>query len=166
MTLILYIVRHAEADEKSSGITDLQRELNTNGLRQATYVGQYLRKHKANPDIIICSPAIRALTTATIIAEQLDKPPEKIIQKDNLYEASVRNLLQLVNVLQASWKKVVLVAHNPGLHYFVEYITGDVLTKLEPSGLVEISFELTDWEIVIEKSGSLGSYYVPESKTL
>ena len=47
MTLKIFIIRHAEADEKLAGMKDIQRELNTNGLRQATFVGQFLKKHKA-----------------------------------------------------------------------------------------------------------------------
>ncbi len=164
MTFKLYIVRHAKAMDKAVDMTDAQRELSTTGLRQATHVGQYLKSEQMIPNVIICSTANRALTTATIIAEQLDISDDSLILKDTLYEASVRTLLQLVNVFQSGWKNVVLVAHNPGLHYFVEYITGDVLDKLGTGGVAEICFELDDWEMVSQNTGQLKSYYKPNLK--
>jgi len=164
MHLSLFIVRHAHSFEKVGGQPDVQRELSVVGVQQATYVGQYLFDQNMNPDIIICSSATRAYTTAMLIAERLDISSDKIVQKQDLYNASVRNLLQMVNTLHVSWKQVILVAHNPSLHYFIDFITGDSLNALEPASLVELSFELGGWEFVSEKSGSLISYLPPFTK--
>ena len=155
MKLKLFIIRHAHAMEKSYGQTDAQRELDSKGYAQASAIGTILKAGKILPDVIISSTANRALATSNVIVDKLEKSPEILIQKSNLYEASVRNILEVVNILQSNWEVVIIVGHNPSLHYFVEYITGEPLDRLSPAGIVELAFDLDGWEFVSEKTGQI-----------
>lgn len=161
MKLKLFIIRHAQAMEKSFGQSDAQRELNSTGYAQAASVGAILKDKKISPDIVITSTADRALATSNSIVDKLDKPAEILIQKSSLYEASVRNILEVVNILQSNWEVVIIVGHNPSLHYFVEYITGEPLDNLSPAGIVELVFDLDGWEFISEKTGHIEQVFNP-----
>ena len=82
----------------------------------------------------------------------------EIIEKKDLYEASVRTILQNVNVLKNEWKTVLIVAHNPAIHYFAEFITGEVIDGMEPCAMVEITFDLESWAMVSERTGTFQTY--------
>ena len=154
----LLLVRHANALEKIQGNTDYNRSLSALGLRQATYLGELLKSSKAIPDAIICSSATRAAATANIFRERLKDGQKDIIEKKDLYEASVRTILHNVNVLKNEWKTVLIVAHNPGIHYFAEFITGKAIDGMEPCAMVEITFDFESWAMVSEQTGTFQKY--------
>lgn len=65
----IYFIRHAEA--QGSGKSDFERELSPKGKRDAMRLGELLRSENMLPRLIIASSAVRALTTARIIAATL-----------------------------------------------------------------------------------------------
>ena len=65
----IYFIRHAEA--QSGGRSDFERELSPKGKRDAMRLGELLRSENMLPRLIIASSAVRALTTARIIAATL-----------------------------------------------------------------------------------------------
>lgn len=67
----LFIMRHGEAGWHTQ---DQQRELTDVGRKQVARVAARLAEHHSRPEIIWCSPLIRARQTAAIIAERLNCP--------------------------------------------------------------------------------------------
>ena len=65
----LYIVRHAKSSWKNPGLADIDRPLNKRGKGDAPLMGKVLRKAGVEPDLILSSPANRAITTAEVIAK-------------------------------------------------------------------------------------------------
>ncbi|MBY0496329.1 MAG: histidine phosphatase family protein [Cyanobacteria bacterium] len=65
----LLILRHAKSSRADSSHQDWQRPLNDRGRRDAPRVGDWLRTRAIVPDIIITSNALRARTTAQIVAK-------------------------------------------------------------------------------------------------
>ena len=88
----LYFVRHGESfinirdvfATKVGGPNDLG--LTENGKNHALQGAAIARKNGLKVDRIICSPALRARETATIIAGRIGFPPEKIICDDRFVE--------------------------------------------------------------------------------
>ena len=68
----LYIVRHAKSSWKTD-LNDFNRPLNKRGKKSAPDMGERLKKLKVMPDLILSSPALRAITTAVIIAARLGR---------------------------------------------------------------------------------------------
>lgn len=87
---------------------DFDRPLNDRGNENAPFMGKLLKKEKIFPDLIISSPAKRAITTARKIADEIDYPKNKIIEEPKIYEAHVKTLLQIVNSLDDEIKTVFL----------------------------------------------------------
>ncbi|UII23949.1 SixA phosphatase family protein [Fulvivirga ligni] len=162
MSKTLFLIRHAKAMEKLSGQTDNERELDSVGLQNATRMGINLNHQSLQPDIIISSPANRAFTTASLIAEQIKYDTHRIHPNPEIYEASTRTLLQVINQFKNDWQNVVLVGHNPSVSYLAEYITKEEIGNVTTCGVVRIEFDFDDWAMVSEGTGDLISYEYPD----
>jgi phosphohistidine phosphatase len=66
--MILYLVRHAEALEKSENVTDEWRHLTEKGRKEALQVAKYIPGLGSKPRLILTSPLTRAVQTAEIAA--------------------------------------------------------------------------------------------------
>ena len=159
----LYLIRHASSNEKEPDQKDIDRTLSTDGIQEATRVGHHFKQEGIQPDIIITSPAVRALGTATLIAEQLKYNTDQIHENDELYVASVRTLLQVVNNLKTEWNKVFIITHNPAVSYLAEYITGSEVGSMAAGGFAHIRTAAKEWMEVSEGIGDLIEYRDPKS---
>jgi phosphohistidine phosphatase len=162
MSKSLFLLRHGRASEKVSGQKDIDRSLDAVGLQNSSRMGMKLKEDQIRFDIILSSPAERAMNTATLIAEQVGYDPSRIHVNEDIYEASVRSLLNTVNHFKNSWETVLLVGHNPSISYLTEYISNGEVGTIETCGLVEVSFDIDSWEEVGEHSGSLKNYVHPD----
>jgi phosphohistidine phosphatase len=68
----LFLIRHAKSSWDDTALPDKDRPLNDRGWRDAPKMGKRLAKRHVKPDLILSSPAVRALRTAEIIAKKLD----------------------------------------------------------------------------------------------
>ncbi|MES2957129.1 MAG: histidine phosphatase family protein, partial [Pseudomonadota bacterium] len=67
----LLLVRHAQARPEGPSLLDRDRPLDDVGKRDAPKMGERLTKRNVKLDLVVSSPALRALTTAQLIAEEL-----------------------------------------------------------------------------------------------
>src|SRR5262245_44557478 len=111
----LFLIRHAKSSWAEPGLSDRERPLNDRGRRDAPKMGKRLAKRDAVPDLILSSPAVRALETAEIIAEKLDYRRKDIVVVDRLYGVAADDLLALIQKLDDKLQRVMLFGHNPGL---------------------------------------------------
>lgn len=92
----IYFIRHAEA--QSGNGSDFERTLSQVGELCAIKLGEKLRSLGLAPDLIIASPAMRALHTARIIANALDAT-KRVASLRELYDASLWDLAKFVRSL-------------------------------------------------------------------
>src|SRR6202045_3243810 len=111
----LFLIRHAKSSRDDTALPDKDRSLNDRGRRDAPKMGKKLAKRDVTPDLILSSPARRALTTAEIIAKKLDYKPKDIVVVDRLYAGAVHGLLDVVHKLGDKLERVMLFGHNPEL---------------------------------------------------
>ena len=71
MSITLYIVRHAKAEDRATFMADHDRQLTSDGIMAAARMGRYLHGKAILPDVIISSTAPRAKDTAKVMAEQI-----------------------------------------------------------------------------------------------
>jgi hypothetical protein len=83
------------------------------GLIDAPKMGKRLAKRDVQTDLILSSPAMRALTTAEIIAKKLDYKLEDIVVDDRLYAGEADDLLIVIHKLGDKLERVMLFGHNP-----------------------------------------------------
>jgi len=92
----LYLIRHAKSSWDNHDISDFERDLNHRGKLDAPLMAKIIRQKKIKPDLIISSPAVRAINTANIFAGILDYPVEKIEANEKLYDAGLKELTDVV----------------------------------------------------------------------
>jgi phosphohistidine phosphatase len=165
MVRTLLLVRHAEAARADAGTKDIQRPLTAKGFREASRAGRFLAEKEALPDAVLCSSADRAVSTAERICEQLKFSLEAISQQEEIYNASVRNLLEVIHALPARLGQVLLVGHNPALTYLAEYLSGDEIGHMEPGAIVKLEIEGESWEIAGQRTAHLQYHLSPEQIT-
>ncbi len=153
MTKILYLVRHAEAESSGGGLKDLNRHLTSIGVRDSNHLGMFLANAPVHPDIIMTSHSDRAQETALILAEQMRYGVDKIKIEEELYEAPIRILLRLINELPENIESAVVVAHNPGISFLADYLTGEDIGNMTPCTSIAIEFEVDKWTLVAAKTG-------------
>ena len=158
----LYLVRHAQAEEHTSGKKDVERQLTAQGYQDASRVGNYFKNEGFHPDIIIHSYATRTTETVERINEQIAVDQDHIESSEDIYEASARILLQTVCNIPAEMRSAIIVGHNPSITYLAEYITGAEIGHVHPAGIVHIQVPFTSWQEVSEKNCDFIKYLRPQ----
>ncbi|WP_017729827.1 SixA phosphatase family protein [Nafulsella turpanensis] len=157
----LFFIRHSLAREAFRGQADNERELSESGSIRAMQLASFLHEKGVKPDALLSSAAVRARTTAELLAEKILGPGKEVVFHDDLYESSVRLMLSLINQLEEKWKQVVIIGHNPVLPYTVEYLTGNIVETLEAGGVLRLTTEADKWAEISGKTMDLQEYIAP-----
>jgi len=150
----LYLIRHAAAKDTERGSKDFDRILLPEGARNASMLGRKFFKDNKSIDLILSSPATRAADTAILIAEQMRYDTNRIQYPEVLYEASVREMLIIINELPEDYKNVMIIGHNPTISYFAEYITNEDVGSLSVGGMAAIGIK-PFWNHVSQGTGNV-----------
>lgn len=158
----LLLVRHAKSSWDYPGLTDFERPLNKRGRRDAPFMGKLLKKKKIISDLIISSPATRAITTARHFANGLDYPLEKISTDERLYDADYTDISDVIFEVNDEVKCLMIVSHNPGLTEVADRLTGKYIDNIVTSAILNINFETVSWSKVNSKNARIGFYEYPK----
>lgn len=162
----LIIVRHGKAESKFYPVKDFDRELTDQGKKDAKEMAVRFLLKQIIPDQWLSSPASRTLETAMIFANEFQVKLSDIQQEKNIYEASIRDLLHVINAASDSSASMILFGHNPSASDIVEYLTGSTGYTLPTSGVAVISFSTNVWKEISKETGSLEWLAFPDSATL
>ena len=163
--LQLTLIRHAKSSWDNPALSDFDRPLNKRGMKNAPLMGKIISKRGLVFERIVASPALRAITTAHLIAGKQGFPEQDIQQRDELYDASVDELLDCVHSLDNQYASIALVAHNPGLTSLCNYLSGESIANLPTCAVAVIEFDLDDWQAVNQDMGKLVLYEYPRKYT-
>jgi len=140
----LFLIRHAKSSWDDTALPDKDRPLANRGRRDAPKMGRRLAKREVKPDLILSSPARRALTTAEIIAKKLNYKRRDIVVDDRLYACAVRDLLNIVHKLGENLERVILFGHNPELTEFAHRLSSEI-THMPTCAVAEFRFNAKSW---------------------
>ena len=144
----LILIRHAKSSWKDSSLDDRERPLNKRGERDAPEMGARLARRKHKPNLIVSSPAVRALETARITARKLGYPRKDIAVEDRLYGAGVAELLDVIRNTDESVTTLMLFGHNPGLTELANHLGPRPIPNLPTCGVLHLRFETETWSVV------------------
>lgn len=142
----LYIVRHAKSSWDSPGNADHERPLLEKGKKRTKRVIDYLLENKVQVDLIISSHAVRARSTANIIANALHYPENEIQISANVYHGDLDSLFNIFYDLSDNIHSLMLVGHNPTFTTFANNFLDKEIDWLPTSGIVCIEFDTDKWE--------------------
>ena len=140
----LFLIRHAKSSWDDTALPDKDRPLDDRGKRDAPKMGKRLEKRDVKPDLILSSPAIRALTTAQIIAKKLDYKRKDIVVDDRLYAGEADDLLNVIHKLGNKAERVMLFGHNPELTEFAGRLSSEI-THMPTCAVAELPFRAKSW---------------------
>jgi len=112
-------------------------------------MGKRLAERKLKPDLLLSSPALRALTTAQLIADELGYARKDIALDDQLYATSAEELLAVVRALDKKLDCVMLFGHNPEFTDFAHRLS-EQITEMPTCAVARFSFDTKAWEDVGE----------------
>jgi phosphohistidine phosphatase len=153
-TLRLLICRHAKSSWQDTSLSDFERPLNRRGERDAPEMGHRMARRGVVPDLIMASPAVRAIATAIHYAQQLGIPPTQIRRNPEQYEASVSALVGLIRTVDSGVGTLMLVGHNPESTDLANVLGGLSIENIPTCGIVALVFFQRAWADLAAGSGS------------
>ncbi|MBI1937777.1 MAG: phosphohistidine phosphatase SixA [Ignavibacteriales bacterium] len=158
----LYLVRHAKSSWDNPDFSDFDRPLNKRGKHDAPFMGKLLKKENVKPDLIYSSPAVRAITTAQIFADELDYPKKKIVESISIYESGIKELEEIVQKISEEHKSVLIFGHNPALTSFANHLGNKFIDNVPTCAVVGIEFDVKNWKQVEHGTGKTFMFDFPK----
>ena len=143
----LYLVRHAKSSKDDPSLADRDRPLDERGERDAPKMGQRLAQRGVKPDLILSSPAARALATAQPIAKALGYKLGDIALNERLYASEADALLGVICALDNKLDSVMLVGHNPEMSDLANRLASEI-TDMPTCAVAEFGFDVKSWSQV------------------
>jgi phosphohistidine phosphatase len=145
----LVLVRHAKSAWDAPGLADHERPLAKRGLRDAPEMGRRLAERGLEPDVIRSSTAVRARTTAELIAEGLGLAPDRLDLDERLYGASPEDILDVVREFDDAVGTAMVVAHDPGMSDLAFALSGTI-EHMPTCAIAEFRFDVASWPEAVE----------------
>jgi phosphohistidine phosphatase len=142
----LLILRNARSRSKDLNLSDHDRPLDELGKDDALNMGKLIKYKDLVPDFIISSTALRAKTTAEIVAKECKYEGEGIALERSLYEGKSKEYMNIIERLSDRHSSVLLVGHNPTIEEIIEMFTdysSDVI--MSSCSLAHLSLSIEKW---------------------
>ncbi|MFF5568811.1 SixA phosphatase family protein [Streptomyces sp. NPDC012623] len=162
----IVLLRHAKADWPE--VSDHERPLAERGRADASLAGRTLAGTGIDFDLALCSTAVRTRETWKLAVQELPQRP-RTVYEDRLYEASLGELIAVVNETPDEVGDLLLIGHNPGTHALADALAGEAdpgaLGRMTRSGFPTSSFAVIGfsgtWKSVEHGVGRLDQFWSP-----
>jgi len=142
----LILVRHGKAVISEETFEDVDRPLKLRGVRDSLSIAKTLKEKNITPSQITTSHAARACHTATIFAECLHYPLESVTITHKLYNASLKDLIDLIRQTANKINVHLLVGHNPTFTFATNEFLKEPIYDLPTAGVALLNFNVDKWE--------------------
>jgi phosphohistidine phosphatase len=163
----LWLLRHAKSSWDDPDLSDRLRPLAPRGVRAAKAMARHMRAAGVAPDLVLCSPARRAVQTWEGVAPGV--PPDTAVEIDEaIYHAEGDELLDRLRRVPSGIASVLLVGHNPGLQDLAVELVGSgdpglrerLVTKFPTAALASIEVP-GEWHELTWGAATLVAVVVP-----
>jgi phosphohistidine phosphatase len=142
---MLFLVRHAKSSWKDVGLADRERPLSGRGKRDAPRIGALLARRFPCPEILVTSPAVRAVQTAEAMAVALGREPDDFLVDTRIYDAGPEELIEAIRRFDDRARHAMLVGHNPALTELASRLAGRDLGNVPTCGVVIFNLATDTW---------------------
>ncbi|KQX13439.1 phosphohistidine phosphatase [Streptomyces sp. Root431] len=162
----IVLLRHAKADWSDE--SDHERPLAERGRKDAPVAGRRLAGTGIGFDLALCSTAVRTRETWKLAVHELSQRP-RTVYEDRLYEASLGELIALLNEVSDEVSDLLVIGHNPGMHALADALAGesdgDLLPRMNRSGFPTSAYAVLafngSWKSVEHGVGRLVDFWTP-----
>ncbi len=158
----LVLVRHATAVETGPRGSDFHRRLKKRGRREALLMAERLATMASAPDLLLSSPADRALETARVFAERFGVGETAIEQREQLYGGLLaEEFMRLVRTLDDRHQCVFVFGHDPSFSEFAGLLAADFNELIPKAGYVVIDVPRRTWRTLRGGDGTVAAFERP-----
>lgn len=119
-------------------------------------------------DLALCSTAVRTRETWKLAVHEMPHRP-KTVYEERLYEASLGELIALLNETPDDVQNLLLIGHNPGMHAVADALAGsaegETMARMTRGGFPTAAFAVIEfsgsWKGVEHGVGKLVEYWTP-----
>jgi len=159
----LTIIRHAKSSWDQPDLDDIARPLNERGKHAIKIIGKHLREKHLQPDLIISSPATRALETAKGISELVQYDKKKMVVEPVVYFGTSSAIIEMLKGLNDRYNDVFLFGHEPILSSLIFQLSRTHLEKFPTCSVFRIAFKNDTWAVL--KTGTKVFFVTPKELT-
>ena len=159
----LFLLRHAKSSWDYPRLRDFERPLAGRGNRDAPVMGRRFLERGAKVDCIISSPAVRARSTALLMAEAIGFPVDDVASNPDLYFCGTAMYLKAASLVDENCEFAMLVGHNPTITDFANEMTNAGIANIPTCGLVEMSLPIDHWREIGPGIATLVKFDFPKN---
>ncbi|WP_326602902.1 histidine phosphatase family protein [Streptomyces sp. NBC_01799] len=162
----IVLLRHAKAEWSQD--SDHERPLAERGRKDAPVAGRKLVDSGIVIDLALCSTAVRTRETWKLAVHEMPHRP-KTVYEERLYEASLGELIALLNETPDDVQNLLIIGHNPGMHAMADALAGsaegETMARMTRGGFPTAAFAVIEfsgsWKGVEHGVGKLVEYWTP-----
>lgn len=159
----LYLLRHAKSSWEFTDLSDHDRPLNKRGRKDAPLMGRELLSREIELDLILSSSAVRALTTASLVAKELEYDSHNIVIDEKIYGADKQELLEIIRQTTNDVNHLMVVGHNPVITDLANSLSPDHIADMPTAAVVCLRFDCPGWDEIGQENAALLFYDFPKN---
>ncbi len=159
----LILIRHTKSSWSDLGLRDFDRPLKKDRTDDAKEMAKYLKKISLEPDLIICSPALRTKQTIEYFCGSLKYNYNKVEFDARLYESNAYDYLEVIRETDSRVNSLVIVGHNPSLSDLANLLLNKNIGEIPTTGVVWIDYACIDWELYAHTPSKLKYFLTPKT---
>ena len=158
----LILVRHATAVATGPEGSDFHRRLKKRGRREAMLMAERVETVVGAPDLVLSSPADRALETANVFVARLGVPGDRVTLREDLYGGLLpEEFLLVVQGLPDSASTVMVFGHDPSFTEFASFLVPRFGAAIPKAGVLVVDIERAKWRSVRPGDGRVALFARP-----
>ena len=162
----LYLLRHAKSSWDETSLVDRERPLSPRGNLNAPQMGQRFHDRSESVDLMLSSPARRALTTAQLFAEACGYDRDAIVIAEDLYFSGSGSIEGLIRSQADSVGSLMLVFHNPDITMLANSLDYELdIDNVPTAGLVSFSCGIGSWSEFDQETARFEYFDYPKNTT-
>ena len=162
----IVLLRHAKAEWSQSA--DHERPLAERGRTDAPIAGRKLADSGIAFDLALCSTATRTRETWKLAVHEFPHRP-RTTYEERLYEASLGELIALLNEVPDDVHNILVIGHNPVMHGAADALSGqadgEALARMTKDGFPTAAYAVVEfsgtWKSLEPGVGRLVDYWTP-----
>lgn len=160
----IHLIRHAKSSWKDDSLTDIDRPLNTRGIRTCRFMARHIYNAGCCFDNVFCSPAVRAQSTIELISRLIREINIEWNTDAELYTFDSENLFKWFGSHDESISELLMIGHNPALTDFCNELSNSNISNIPTCGYVQLTIRKDcHWREISEVSAELTTFLRPKA---
>ncbi|MBN1180678.1 MAG: histidine phosphatase family protein [Bacteroidales bacterium] len=157
----LHIVRHGKSSWDYSDVMDEDRPLTERGIHNAYTMAERILNKGYKPELIISSPANRALYTAIIFSKTLGISFKSFQIDDRLYLSYQEEILKVLHSVDESINSLMIFGHNPSFTSFANQFVKNTINDMPTAAVVSLRFDVNRWNEISKSTRVMEDFDYP-----